>query len=151
MSKTTFPLLVPLFAAACLTGCGGPSDLPELGEVSGVVTDGGAAVPNATLEFQPENGRPSMGRTDAEGRYVLNYTADYPGAKISQHQVRITPLAGPPPAAPDSTASGSTEPMILLPEPSKKKTKSGPLQMPELVTVEAGENTINFDLSEAGS
>ena len=76
-----------LLAAGC--GGGGAGDQPELGQVSGVVTLDGQPLPNATVEFSPEQGRPSIGKTDEEGHYELQYTQDETGAKIGPHKVRI--------------------------------------------------------------
>ncbi len=65
------------------------------------------------VEFYPEIGRPSMGRTDDQGRYVLYYNADNKGAKVGLHQVRISP--GTMVAAPESNDAP------LPPLPSRRK------------------------------
>ena len=58
-----------LVIALSLTGCG--SDGPERGVVTGKVTLNGDPLPNADVEFQPEEGSPSYGMTDEKGRYDL--------------------------------------------------------------------------------
>lgn len=73
------------------TGCSGAaSDLPETGYVSGIVTMDGKPMTNALVVFQPRSGgRNSMGKTDKEGRYELNYNGDVKGAILGEHKVVI--------------------------------------------------------------
>jgi hypothetical protein len=83
-----FSTLAALFCALIAGGCG--SSGPELGHVSGKVTLNGQPLAEATVEFIPQSGRPSVGTTDADGQYVLRYTGDQPGALFGTHTVRIT-------------------------------------------------------------
>ncbi len=129
--------LLPL-AITWACGCGGPSNAPDLGEVTGTVTDGGAPVVDASVEFSPEQGRPSVGTTDAEGRYTLRYTVDAGGAKIGVHTVRITPYSEPPPPPGSGNAAAA-------PPPAK------PIAIPDPVTVASGENVFDFKLDQLGS
>lgn len=78
-------LVIPLVAI----GCGGQGDQPELGTVRGTVTMDGKPLPGAKVIFNPKEGRPSVGTTDREGKYELDYTADIQGAKIGSHTIRI--------------------------------------------------------------
>ena len=55
-----------------VTGCS--SSGPEIASVSGRITMDGKPLANATVVFIPENGRPAGARTDADGKYVLNFT-----------------------------------------------------------------------------
>lgn len=73
--------------AAVLAGCGGVKG--QFGHVEGTVTLDGKPVLGARVEFEPENGSPSYGVTDAEGRYRLQFTHDQPGALVGKHRVRI--------------------------------------------------------------
>lgn len=74
-----------------LLGCGGAGgDVPDLGQVTGVVTLDGQPLPNAQVEFAPASGRPSSGQTGPDGRYSLQYTAEHPGAVVGAHTVRIS-------------------------------------------------------------
>ncbi len=41
--------------------------------------------------FSPDNGRPSRGKTDAEGKYELTYIGETRGAKVGHHRVEIAP------------------------------------------------------------
>ncbi len=80
-----------------IAACGGRSDLPSLGEVSGTVTLDGKPVPNVTVQFTPvEGGRTSSGITDSSGQYRLMYTADTSGAQVGKHEVRLVPSAEAP-------------------------------------------------------
>jgi hypothetical protein len=75
---------------ALLAGCG-PGG-PPLSEVTGKVTVDGKPVPRAEIAFVPEaaGGSPSLGKTDAVGKYRLAFTQDRYGALIGKHQVTIT-------------------------------------------------------------
>ena len=73
-----------------LAGCsGGASDQPELGQVTGTVTVDGTGTGGLRVVFQPESGRRSIGITDENGNYSLDYTKGTKGAKIGLHQVSI--------------------------------------------------------------
>ncbi|TWU25183.1 hypothetical protein Pla52o_14810 [Novipirellula galeiformis] len=78
--------------AAFVVGCGGRSDQPDLGLVTGLVTVDGAPAESLLVTFIPENGRPSTGVTNAQGQYELEYIGDSKGAKLGHHLVRITTL-----------------------------------------------------------
>ncbi|EMB17895.1 carboxypeptidase-like regulatory domain-containing protein [Rhodopirellula europaea] len=126
-----------------LSGCG-PSG-PETGEVSGVVSMGGAPVPGASITFYPVTGRQSFGKSDQEGRYTLEYAQDQPGAVTGQHRVKImTGGMGAP-----SMPSGPAE------SPSKSRSRSKGMEpprevtLPDMVTVESGSNEINLDIPSA--
>lgn len=119
--------------ACLLAGCSG-SDLPDLGQVHGVVTVDGAPYPNARVEFSPKTGRPSEGVTDASGKYVLKYMPEVPGAELGDHTVRITTLYQSP-ENPDD-AKPFTDPI-----PSQYNVESG-----YTATVNNGENEYNFDI-----
>jgi hypothetical protein len=72
----------------CLAGCGKPEH-PEVGRVSGVVTLDGQPLSEATVMFQPTNGRASIATTDSAGKYSLLYLDGVPGAKLGSHSVII--------------------------------------------------------------
>jgi hypothetical protein len=82
----TIPLLLTI------AGCG-RGDYPEMARVSGTVTYKGKPVPNMMVNFMPTEGRPSWGKTDAEGRYEMIYDEDYKGVKVGHHKVYLTPPA----------------------------------------------------------
>jgi len=82
-----------IVVVACLTiGCS-RGDRPALGRVSGTVTLDGGPLAAALVVFTPSGpGRSSQGRTDAAGRYELDYLRDIAGANLGRHEVRITTL-----------------------------------------------------------
>jgi hypothetical protein len=45
---------------------------------------------DAEVIFRPEFGRPSLGRTNAEGKYVLMYSREEAGAVPGAHRVSIS-------------------------------------------------------------
>ena len=92
--------LVCCFLASVATGsgCGGRSDLPDLGRVSGVVTFNGKPVPSAKVVFRPMGdggGRMAKAVTNEAGQYRLIYL-EYPsmiyGATPGPQMVVITTL-----------------------------------------------------------
>lgn len=126
--------IIMALAATALVGCGGGSG-PELGEVQGVVTNNNGPVSGAEVRFFPEEGRPSVGTTDEQGHYTLGYSADYSGAKVGTHEVRVTIIGEAPPASPNATEKPVPPTQMFV--------------MPAPVTVNAGENTVDIDLSKA--
>lgn len=81
------PLLAACAVALCAAGCGNEV---ELGTVTGKVTLDGKPLAGANVNFAPETGRGSNGKTDGEGRYELTYTIDKQGALVGKHTVRIS-------------------------------------------------------------
>jgi hypothetical protein len=72
-----------------LLGCG-KGDAPELGHVEGTVKLDGSPLANARVEFHPKaGGRPSVGTTNDDGHYVLEYKTGVPGALVATHRVQI--------------------------------------------------------------
>jgi hypothetical protein len=74
-------------AAAALCGCG--DGRPERVPVSGLVTIDGKPLAKAFVNFYPASGRPSNGRTDESGRFVLGCFEDADGAQVSEHEVSV--------------------------------------------------------------
>jgi hypothetical protein len=118
------------------SGCGGPSNI---GTVSGVVTLNGQPLPDALVMFSPEAGSPSAGRTDDQGRYTLEYTADIAGAEVGKHRVSITTFQA---ASPDADPPRERVPEIVPPKYNVASELS--------VTVEPGSNEHNFELTSQG-
>jgi hypothetical protein len=117
---------------ACLAGCGGPEH-PEVGRVSGAVTLDGQPLAEATVMFQPTNGRASIATTDSAGKYSLTYLDGVPGALLGAHKViirtEIPGEDGQPPIA-------------------KEKLPKKYHQNTELTAeVTRGSNTFNFELT----
>jgi hypothetical protein len=79
-----------MVGAAFLTGCGGSSDQPELGTVTGTVYMDDKPLPNVWVMFSPTTtGRTSMARTDENGEYELLYLEGTEGANIGTHKVVV--------------------------------------------------------------
>jgi hypothetical protein len=119
-----------------ITGCGASApDLPKLAAVKGLVTLNGSPLANAIVEFYPDAGAPSSGKTDAEGKFALKYSQGQDGAIIANHRVKITEtveLAG---------AGGDTPP------PKKAPPEPRSFDWADKVSVAPGENTIDFPLT----
>lgn len=90
LSRTGIGLVVALALVSTSACRSTPSDQPDLGKVSGVVTMDGAPLEGALVSFAPEEGRGSQAITDSEGKYQLSYIGDTMGAKVGSHKVRIT-------------------------------------------------------------
>jgi len=123
-------LLVFLLAAmpTCM-GC--RDDGLSLGDVRGQVTLDGAPVPDAFVRFTPDfSGRPSMAKTDADGRYELRFNPTRSGALVGRHQVRVS--------TEDLTPDDKRIPEVI----PTKYNRNGSIA----VTVESGMNEINLEL-----
>lgn len=101
-------LVLALVLGAAVPGCGRPG----LGRVEGRVTFKGRPVPDAVVAFHPENRPQAAGKTDADGRFVLNTFRKGDGAFEGRCQVSIgpygevteedlNPTAGAPPRGPE--------------------------------------------------
>lgn len=144
--QSALMLLVVFTAIASTTGCGGPSDQPQLGQVTGTITFNGKPLSGVAVVFQPVSGRPARGMTDSEGKYELNYIRQTKGTKVGLNRVEIAPSEDGEGEESESTDEQS--------QPTGKKSKSGKPAIParynaqsELkVEVKAGENTFDFKL-----
>lgn len=138
------------FLFLCQVGCGPQGDQPELGEVTGTITLDGTPLAGVAVVFQPDNGRPSRGMTDAEGKYELTYIRQTKGAKVGPHRVEVAPSEeGESEESEEETESGDEEG-----QNAASKPKSGKRAVParyntksELkVEVKSGKNTFDFAL-----
>lgn len=76
-----------LLAIGFLVGCG--VDGPEIARVQGRVTMDDKPLPGAIIMFVPVGGRPSASETDANGKYVLEFSAGRKGAIPGMNRVEI--------------------------------------------------------------
>jgi len=76
-----------MMALMLQVGCG-PSG-PEIARVQGTVTMDGKPLPNAIIMFVPVGGRPSVSETDANGKYVLEFSGGRKGAIPGMNRVEI--------------------------------------------------------------
>ena len=123
-----------LLVSLATAGCGGPGNVAQ---VTGRVTLDDEPLEGAYVVFNPVvEGGQSSSLTDASGNYRLQYTREDYGAEIGEHRVRITTADG---GNPDSDPP---KPRVRERLPAKYHSNS------ELkATVEAGKNSIDFDLT----
>ena len=62
---------------------------PDIARVQGTVTMDGKPLPNAIIMFVPVGGRPSVSETDANGKYVLEFSGGRKGAIPGINRVEI--------------------------------------------------------------
>jgi hypothetical protein len=133
-----------------LSGCGAASDQPELGQVKGTVTLDGKPLSGMAVVFQPDNGRPAHGRTDAEGKYELTYIRDVKGTKIGHNRVEIGPSEGEEEEEEDSIEMEGDEATPAAQQPAASGKPKIPARYNTRSELEAdvkpGENTIDFQL-----
>jgi hypothetical protein len=121
-------------------GCG-PSG-PEIASVAGRVTMDGKPLPNATVVFIPENGRPAGASTDENGNYVLNFSQGRKGAIPGKNTIRITTQRDPTPG--DETTKSI---------PGSKETipmRYNTVSELEFTVEPKKKNIANFDLTSDG-
>jgi hypothetical protein len=127
-----------LLALVCL-GCG-PGG-PEIATVEGTVTLDGEPLPNASVVFVPEDGRPAGATTDAQGHYELTFTEGRQGAIVGKNKVRIS-------TARDPSETPGGDPIPAVPETIPMKYNA---QTELEFTVEPGQrNVADFDLTSEG-
>ena len=124
-----------------LLGCGGgTADRPQTAPVSGRLVKDGVPVPEARIEFIPQQGAASSAITNSEGKFELIYVDGSRGAKIGTHQVRIT-IGG----VTMGTADGDAPP------PPKKAPDQPMLYViPTPQTVSVGKNEVELKLPAQG-
>lgn len=86
MTKS-FGRVFTLMAIGLVVGCG-PSG-PEIARVEGTVTMDDKPLPGAVIMFVPPGGRPSASETDANGKYVLEFSGGRKGAIPGLNRVEI--------------------------------------------------------------
>jgi len=118
--------------ALCVTGCSG--DGPDRARVSGEVKLNGDPLPDADVEFQPDDGSPSYGTTDERGKYDLMYTRDKRGAMIGEHTVRITTST----SSTDAQGNDTKLPQLVPPKYNSGLKKE----------VKPGKNKVDFELTD---
>ena len=84
-------LLACVASTLLLTGCSGGPSYPKTYPVSGVVTQGGKPIENASVVFVPLDNtcQPAIGRTDASGKYELTTNVAKDGAMPGKYGVKV--------------------------------------------------------------
>lgn len=128
MKNHNLSLALLLLICLTLVGCGS-----GFGNVSGQVTLDGKPLKDIAVRFEDEGGSATIARTDASGKYVLQYSMDQMGAPVGKHKVTIfTP-------APVSEGTGDRAPKEVV--PAKYNTQSTLIR-----EVKSGNQVINFEL-----
>jgi hypothetical protein len=118
---------------ALVVGCSSGSTV-DVAKVSGTVTLDGQPLGDADVRFQPVSGRPSWGRTKADGSYQLLYTVNRAGAMVGPCTVTI------------STAIEDDEGRVARERVPKRYFEPGALS----AEVKPRGNVHNFDLTTSG-
>lgn len=130
-------------------GCGGPSDQPELGQVTGTVTLNGKPLSGIAVVFQPDSGRPARGTTNAEGKYELSYIRETKGTKIGPNRVEIAPSEDGEAEDEQQSDNPDEESESAPKRANSKKPKIPPrynVKSELKADVKAGANTFDFKL-----
>ncbi|WP_145434122.1 hypothetical protein [Lacipirellula limnantheis] len=88
-------LSVALVGLAALSGC---SDKPAVAPVSGKVTYNGKPMPYGSVGFQPAQGQPAGAAIQPDGTFRLSTFAEFDGAIIGPHKVKVTCYASQRPS-----------------------------------------------------
>ena len=122
-----------LFVLVCgMSGCGGSGI--ALAPVRGRVTLDGRPVANAWVKFQPSKGRGSEARTNHDGVFELEYTAERRGALLGAHKVEVGTREGN-----DALGNPINRPELI---PARYNTEST-----LLASVVSGENVVDLELT----
>lgn len=135
--------LIMAVASVLLVGCDA-AEGPDVADVNGYIKMDGEPLANAKVQFVPQDaavGRPSWGKTDAEGYYALQYSSSKSGAMLGEHIVRISTGGSAEEDEYGNLVSGPSPETV----PAKYNVKSTLSR-----TVDPGENEINFELDSEG-
>ncbi len=119
---------------AILVGCRNNGDRPDLGLVEGTVRLDGQPLPDIRVVFKKPGARAAVGATDANGHYYLVYLRDIKGAAVGEHTVSLFDMNKP-----ENQPGSGRIPARYSPGAQDAE--------PLIKTVEAGGQTINFDLT----
>ncbi len=129
------PFLLGIFLLSA--GCGGSAtrpDKPELAPVTGKLVQNGMPLADAFVEFTPDAGATSTGRSDAQGNFELTYSDGSRGAKIGSHKVRITvggvtPGGGGADPTPKATKPPAPPTLYIIPMPTNVAAGANNLEL----------------------
>ncbi|MDB5391569.1 MAG: hypothetical protein JWM11_7215 [Planctomycetaceae bacterium] len=132
LRNVPFALLISI---GCL-GCGGGTDRPKLGKITGTVTYKGKAIPEGEITFYPENGRSATGQISS-GEITDVHTFDPDdGLPVGKLKVTVSAYNGP-------KDDMYKPPKLITPE-KYNNVKTTDLS----VDIEPGENSKNFELKD---
>lgn len=133
------PILAGIILTIACIGCG-PGG-PDIASVEGDVTLDGKPLPNASVVFIPENGRPAGATTDSNGHYVLNFSGGRQGSLPGKNKVRIS-------TARDAGVDKAGDPTPGSPEQIPMKYNAQTTLEFKVLPNQA--NVANFDLESGG-
>ena len=127
-------LAVGLFVSGCSKG-------PDLGRVSGVVSQDGVPIPFVLVQFRPleEKGAYASAYTNEDGYYELRFSQSKRGALIGSHEVTLRTSRRDEIQVEDKSTG-----LMVTPELPDNYKENLELKFEEVVS--AGHNTIDFDL-----
>lgn len=135
--RSLFGLLVLAVITLPAIGCG-DSNLPSIGRVHGKVTINGQPVQDAMVSFEPvEGGRSAWAMTDANGEYELKYSGNANGTRTGDNTVRLTSAV---------SATYDDNGRVVKPATKERFPPEYNTESTQLVTVESGNNEINFEV-----
>jgi hypothetical protein len=115
MSNRSFPIpfgrsLLPLVTSCLLLGCGGSSQHATY-PVRGTIKYHGQPLAGASVTFMADGAaRAAIGKTDANGTFVLTTFKANDGAVPGNHVVTVKKYNSDPPALPTAAADGAVDP-----------------------------------------
>jgi len=83
-------LLFLLGSLGLLTGCGPKNPWGDVYPVEGTVTFDGNPASRLEVTFTPEQGRPSVGGTDDNGKFKMEYTIRQSGVQAGKSRVMLS-------------------------------------------------------------
>lgn len=123
--------LLVVWVVCTTNGCSGPGY--EIAEVEGVVKYKGQPMKGLYLQFMPEKGPTSIGETDADGRFRLQYrdaksNTMKNGAVVGKHRVVVMDAERPDVPQGESPKPGRIPDKYsdLVNSPLKQEIRSGP-------------------------
>lgn len=144
LGRRCFAVMVAGAFAGLILGCG-PSS-PAVKPVTGIVTLDGKPVADAEVGFSPlipGQGLSAVGKTGADGSFVLNAQGARPGRGTAVGEYAVTVRKYEAPSSAQSSSDESNENLKPL-VPRKYMDKS---TSPLKATVSSGENSFQFELT----
>jgi hypothetical protein len=140
-------VLLTLIAAMALVGCGEAQptgDIVQVVPASGVLTLKGKPLAWYQVAAYPQDNRPAMGVTDAEGRFRLGTNMADDGAVVGSHRVAVT-FVGPPNTNPNEGITEFSPPPVPK-EKMARKYASADTSGLTIVIPEGGTTELKLDL-----
>lgn len=135
--------------ALAVAGCGGDGKLPRA-PVTGRVTYKGKPVSGAAISFIPETAgwRAAVGKTDADGRYLLGTYDPDDGAPVGRCKVSLS-LRGPGKRLKPGMGAAAAEELMEQGDPLIPQRYFDPEKSGLAFTVEKGkENVFDIELKD---